>query len=192
MKFCGHYHVSYHMFCWWCHSTLAHSYICSLFRGGVAQYLARLYLQILTNPTSNICSITYLFTISGWSRSIFAHIAIILANIDRPHLEYLLNHIFIHYFWVESLNICSYCSYISKYWPTPPRIFAHSHVCFRWSRSIFAHIGIELIAYLVLYYIIHAIVKYVIVIIIRIRIIMLSSSWETGVHISHSQKIART
>ena len=36
----------------------------------------------------------------------------------------------------------------------------------RWGRSIFAHIGIELIAYLVLYYIIHAIVKYVITIIV--------------------------
>ena len=35
----------------------------------------------------------------------------------------------------------------------------------RWGRSIFAHIGVELIVYLVLYYIIHAIVKYLISII---------------------------
>ena len=40
-------------------------------------------------------------------------------------------------------------------------IFAH--IFPRWGRSIFAHIGIELIVYLVLYYIIHAIVKYIII-----------------------------
>ena len=32
-------------------------------------------------------------------------------------------------------------------------------ITIRWGRSLFAHIGVELIVYLVLYYIIHAIVK---------------------------------